>query len=604
MSEAAMNFLITLMILVVVVAAVYGLVYLSRRRRDFDEIDPGIGTIRRLYFYGVSIVALMMAVNGVVQIGVFVLDAIFSGEPLSETRVRLAVGLSLTIVGLPLWGLHWRLIARQIRELPVEKRSVVRKAYVYVVLGVSAALAVSGAVGALTFAFGGVAFSGYPWAALLVWGGVWAFHWRSEEDEGQPTLETQAVRRLYLYLAAATLLSASALGAGGVLHALLREAYLSLTTQTVLAPDNTGLWTGPTREALAVLLVAAPVWVVHWAYFARGDRESILRQLYLYSFAIFGSTVTVIAAAGFIGYGALEWLIGVPLDDAAEQFRLLPGALTTLIIGGIILAYHWSAAIAESRAAVPEPQAARRAYPYALAALGLVLVVFAVGTLVDGAIEALEAGGQRVISGDELWRDRIALSATLGLLGLPLWGYYWTMIRRRVLVSGVEERVHPARRVFMFGVLGMGTMALLGSLSFLLFVFFREVLDGDVADVIGDARGAIAVIVPALVFLPYHWMVYREDRRLAPSRAMGQLEARRRKSVTVLINEEGAAFLEGLEAALGYRVSPLHRADPDAGHQGLSLEEFQALAQRIGDAEGANVLLVPEDGGVRVLSYR
>ncbi len=156
----------------------------------------------------------------------------------------------------------------------------------------------------------------------------------------------------------------------------------------------------------------------------------------------------------------------------------------------------------------------------------------------------------------------------------------------------------------MFGVLGAGMLALLGSLSFLLFVSFRERLDGDIADVIGDARGAIAVIVPALVFLPYHWMVNREDRRLAPGGAMRQLEARRRKSVTVLVGEEGAAFLEELEAALGYRVSPLHWADPEAGQPEISLEDLQALAQRISDAEGANVLLVPEAGGLRVLSYR
>jgi hypothetical protein len=98
-------------------------------------------------------------------------------------------------------------------------------------------------------------------------------------------------------------------------------------------------------------------------------------------------------------------------------------------------------------------------------------------------------------------------------------------------------------------------------------------------------------------------MLYLEDRRLSPDSAALQLEARRRKAVTVLVGENAAAFLESLEAALGYTVSPLRWADPEATQPDLSQEEFQGLANRIGDADGANVLLVPETGDVRVLSY-
>ena len=137
------------------------------------------------------------------------LDAVFSGEVLSPSRIQLATGLSLTIVGLPLWAFHWRLINRQVRTLPVETRSILRKLYMYLVLGVSMALTVGAAIGALEWLFGVQRFRGWSLAAIVVFGVVWAFHWRIESAEGRPSPETVAVRRLYLYFAAAGLLITS-----------------------------------------------------------------------------------------------------------------------------------------------------------------------------------------------------------------------------------------------------------------------------------------------------------------------------------------------------------------------------------------------------------
>ncbi len=603
MPEYLFFFIPILIFLVVVGGLVFGAVSLARRRRGFVEVDPGIGTVRRLYFYGVSFVALIMAASGIVQIGRFVLEGVFGGELLSASSVQLATGLSLIVVGLPLWGLHWRLISGHVRALPVEKKSVLRKLYMYVILGVSAVFALTGATSILGFIFQTESFRSYPWAALVVWGGVWAYHWWVEREEGQPSPETQTVRRLYLYAVSAAVLSTSALGLGQIVHTVFREAYLSLTLQTVVNRADSGLWAEPTRVALAMLLVATPVWVVHWLFFARRDQESTLRQVYLYVFAAFGGVITVITATGIIAYWVLQWVIGMPSESAAIHFRFLPGAVTSLMVGGGILIYHFGVGRAESRSAAPERQAAQQSYPYVLAAVGLVITALAVGALVDTVIEAMEGLGSQTITGEDFWRNRLVLAITFGLLGTPLWAYYWAQILRSVRISPVEERTSPTRRIYILGVLGVGMLALLGSLSFIVFVFFREILDGSISNIVGDARGAFDVLAPALVFVPYHWMLYRGDRCLAPENEMLQLEARRRKAVTVLIGENAADFLESLEAALGYGVSPLLWADPEAIHPYLTPEEFQELAGRIGDVDGANVLLVPDTDDVRVLSY-
>ena len=601
--EAIFGGLIPLLFLAAIVAAVvYGIRAVTRHRRGFPETDPGIGTVRRLYFYVVSFVALMMAASGIAEIIHFVLDSIVTSDVVIASRIRLAVGLSLTIVGIPLWALHWRMIGRHVKELPVETRSVLRKVYNYVVLAVAAGIWIGTALTLLQWLSGNRTFSGYSMAGIVVWGAVWAYHWRLETDEGQPTPETRAVRRLYLYVMAAGMLVVAALGIGLLINIVLREAYDSLISVPLLS--GAGLWGSTTKVALSLALVGGPVWAVHWLHFAGRDYESTLRQLYIYLLAVFGGVITVLSALGVMIYGVLVWTIGVPADEsAASHFRFLPGALASLIVGGTVLAYHLSATARREELATTEAQGTRRSYPYLLALVGLVTLTIGIVVLVNTALGVLLGSGGTAIAGRDLWRNGIALSITLSVLVGPVWGYYWRQVQLRFMAGDLQERTSTTRRQFTFAVLGAGMLALLGSVSFLLFVFLRELLDGDLSQVLRGAKGSISIIVPVAIFLPYYWMVYRADRRVAAEMDLPE-EPSRRKEVTVLVSEGGAAFLQGLEAALGHDVTLLRWADPDASHPEFSEAGFQELAQRISDASGLNVLLIPDDAGVRVLSYQ
>ena len=601
--ETLFVLLAVLLLALLIAAVVYVIVAQTRRRREFAQVDPGIGTVRRLYLYVVSFVALMMAANGVVQIADFVLEGLFGGEVLVSSRRGLALGLSLTVVGLPLWLLHWRIIVRHVRELPVETRSLARKLYIYVVLGVALGFVVAGSVGLLQWIFGAKPFSvsEFPLAALVVWGGVWAFYWRLETEEGQPTAETRVVSRLYVYVVAVATLIMGAVGLGQAIHIVLLDAYESLTSVSVLA--RSGLWRESMKEALALALTGGAVWAVHWLRFARPDSEPLLRQLYLYGFAILGSILTVLTALGIMLYGVLVWTIGVPDEaSAAAHFRFLPGVLASLIVGGGILAYHWLVAKQESEVPVLQPWGVRRSYPYVLAALGLGTLAVGIVTLVNVAVGLLVESGRTVLTGGDLWQKTMSLGLTLIVLGAPLWGYHWTQIQRRVS-AGEEERTHLARRIFIFATLGAGMLALLGSVSFLIFVFFRELLDGHLSQVLPDTRLSIGIITAAAIFVPYYWMTYRTDRRVAAETGEPEVDRRPHKAVTLLVNEGGTAFLRELEDILGYRVSPLQWADPDASLPELSDAELQDLARRIGDSAGPNVLLVPDGASIRVLSY-
>ena len=590
--------------LAVIAAVVYAVIYSRRRRGGLEVVDPGIGTIRRLYFYGVSFVALMMAANGVVLILQFVLEGAFGPEAVSASRLRLAVGASLAIVGLPLWAVHWLIVQRYVRRLPVETASLLRKMHVYLVLGVGLAFVMATTTNSLRWVFGERSFSGYSLATIVIWSGVWAFYWRLERSEGQPSADTLGIRRLYLYIASLAALIMAALGLGRVIHIILAEGYDSLVSLPVLFHSGSGLWGSSMKSALAPGLVGSLAWVSHWLYFARRDFGSILRQVYLYIFVVLGGTLTVLVALGFIIHGVLTWLFDVPSEEAvAAHFRFLPGAVATLSLGAGLWGYHWMVAQKEAEVSADESEGARRFYSYIMSAIGLGTLVTAVGILAHMALVLLSESSSEVLAGKALWRDSLAMAINLGLLGGPLWWYYWRLVQRRVSLKGVEERAALARRIFLFAALGIGMLALLGSVSGLLFVFLRDVLgDGLSRDTFRDSRPILSTIVAAAIFLPYHWFVYRQDRQAEPETPTAA-QPRRRKDVTVLAGRSAESFVRSLEAAIGHGVGVLAWADPDAGFPDLDEEQYQDIAQRVADAAGRNVLLVPEGESVKVLSY-
>ena len=585
----------------IIAAIVYGVRSVTKRRRDFAEVNTGIGTVRRLYFYTISLVALLMSSYGIVVIGGFILEAMFGSDRFTRSgdETLLATGLALTIVGLPLWVFHWRIIGRQVRKLPVEARSVVRKLYIYLLLGIAAGNIVAGGVDILRWAFGEVSFEGSWWPSVVVWGAVWAFHWQLETREGQPTPETRAVRRLYLYLASGVALGIALTGIGILVDSIVREAYDALANVSILTRSD--LWRSSTKIALALALAATPLWATHWLIFARRDYESTLRQLYYYGYAILGGIVTILVALGVAVYHILVWVLGGAERSAGSHFDFLPWTLASLVVGASVLVYH---ALAVNRESVATDEGAaegaRGAYPYLLALIGVITLAVGISVLVAGAIGLLEESGRQLVASDT-GRRQIALSLTLGVLGLPLWAYYWRMVQSRLIAVGAGERSSLARRGFIFSVLGIGMLALLGSVSFLAFIFFRELLDGNLSDVLREGKVGIAIIVPAAIFVPYYWMVYRKDRREGAD--VDEEEPRKRKAVTVIVSRQGVAQLADLESVLGYRVSPLEWTGEDAASPELSADALSEIGRQIDDAPGPNVILVPQVSSYRVISY-
>ncbi len=542
----------------------------------------------------------MMAANGLTMLIAAVLEALFGDPVLSDSGSNaLALGIALVLVGVPLWAFHWRLVARYLREMPVESRSVIRKIYIYGLLLIAASFVIALAIEVIRVALEQDSFRGYPLAAVLVWAGIWAFHWRLETQEGQPTPETRAVRRLYLYSFSAATLAIGAVGLGQLVHVLLREAYERLVSVATLSRSDLG-----DDAALlgAALLIGGGVWAFHWLYMARRDYDSTLRQFYLYGYTILGSVITALVALGIMVYGVLQWNIGVPsTQTAANHFDFFPAALASLLVAATILVYHSLVSAREQRDSATTPAGGRQSYPYVLATIGLAITAGAIIALATAVIDALTQDDRAIVFGGDLWCNGIVLAITAGILGVPLWGYYWAYVQRRVRSEGPEARALLARRAFIFGVLAVGMLAFLGSVSQALFVLISGVLETDMSNVLDDAKVSISILLAVGVFVPYHWMVYRTDRETAPTEP--EKDHVKRKMVTVLVGSGGAEVQRSLERALHYSIKRLNLTAADTPLPELAEGDYEELAAKIDRVTGDNVILVPEGTTFRVLPY-
>lgn len=610
----------TLIPIAIIGLIVYGIIVWRRRASEQapeDDTDTGIGTVRRLYFYVVAFVSLMMTASGIVMLIQFILDSIVGGALISESNTRLAAGVSLLIVGTPLWFFHWRYIQRAVVEQPVETLSILRKLYIYIALAVAGSILIYTALNVLNWIFRTDDFSGYDLAAVVIWGVVWVFHWLIEEREGQSTPETRAIRRLYIYIASLVGLVMLSLGVGRVLYFILLEGYNALVSTPLIGGDS-GLWRHAMREMLAVAIVGGGIWGLHWLYVARRDYDSVLRQVYLYIFAILGGVVATLTALGIIIHEFLTWAFSTySANTVAQHFEFLPGSVAMLAGGATLWAYHWYRVRYEADESGGTTLSARRAYTYILTAIGTGALAVAIFMLVSAGLKLILAQfGDVVILGDQ-WKRPLINIITLAVLGGPVWGYYWRNIQRRELDIGADERQATSRRIFLFAALGIGVLALLGSVSALLFMFLRDLLDVSLSlGTLDDMVEPIAIIAAAAAFLPYYWAVYRDDQDAVPEMepelvlsdveepASDQIEGQPpRKQVTLLAAVDADALVGQIQDALGYDIDKLPWADSDAATPALTDEECAQLAQSIADAPGGYVLLIPDGGTVRVLSH-
>ncbi len=337
--------------------AINGLVALyfwSLLRREWATLPAqnNFADARRLYRYVWVIYALLMTIFGAQQIlrYIFYVPSGVLGELTRETIVN---GVSLLLIGTPLWIYTWGVVQRSLTET-AERDPNLRLAILYI-------LALSGVITVLTAAatvlhtvlssllgtqwifsdfinrIGGPISIGVPLGAVWAYYGSWLN--RHIELIAEPVRQA-GMKRVYYYIL-------SALGLGGTFFgvALLIKFMIDLFTGGYLI--LTAALPADLAKSIGIILAWLPLWLVTWrvlqAETATADdagdhaRRSIVRRAYLYLALFAGVIGGMISAVAFVFR-----LINTALTGQS-QTAFLPTLLNDLqlvILFAILLVYH------------------------------------------------------------------------------------------------------------------------------------------------------------------------------------------------------------------------------------------------------------------------
>ncbi|MBF8299423.1 MAG: hypothetical protein HW397_472 [Dehalococcoidia bacterium] len=427
-----LGFLAPGLFLVLLVAVIAVIVAASRRQGDDEEEGPGIGTLKRVFYYFLGFVALGVAAAGLSLLMSTLLGPLFVDKLIVDSGSRLALALALTVVATPIWMYLWARSQHAVVEYPAEARSLGRQFYLHLILGITAAVAAGSVVSILQWSFGINEDPSLAMSVLLIMAGIWFFHWRAARGGGLPNKGISVLMsRLYIYVTALYALVMLAAGTGIVLYRSLLEAYEGVLHTPLLGLDTVQFWSRGMRESLSFAVVGGVWWSAHWLLMARGNQQSGLRQVYLYLFAVFGGALTVVVSTALLLHGTLQWLVGAPgLDAPAEHFRFLPSVIAGLVIGSWLWGYHHAVIKEESTGNEGRFVAARRGYQYLLSAVGL--GTLAVGLVIAfGVAIGLLLPGLPTLVPTADWKRLITLAVTSSLWGLPCGVTFGVVSRRK-----------------------------------------------------------------------------------------------------------------------------------------------------------------------------
>ena len=244
----------------------------------------------------------------------------------------------------------------------------------------------------------------------------------------------------------------------------------------------------------------------------------------------------------------------------------------------------------------------RRIYDHLMAAFGLTALAGASYTIINIALATVAEALSVSMTDSDAWRPPVVGILAMLIIGIPVWGYYWGRLRLAYAADPESEATALSHRVYIFAVLGAGALAFLGGGGGTLFVILRDLLDAALSvETLRDLTPAIGFALTSVLFLPYHWAIYRADQAYQPDEP--ELSSVR-KRVTLLVADGDSALARTVEDALGYPIREARWSDPYAFTPPLDEDELARAVAEVSGADGANVMLIPDQAtGLKVISY-
>jgi hypothetical protein len=515
-------------------------------------------TIRRLYFYAVTLVSLEVVLWGLISLlrTTFAANIVLGPETLAQA-------LALILVGVPIFSLHWLWLQRTSARDLEEHTAILRPVFLYTVLIITLIPLIQNLLALIDRTFIETAGLGSYRAFIggqqswrdniiaIVLNSIIATYFFTVVRIDWQILPDRTnfadVRRLYRYI---WMLYALIMVIFGV-QQILR--YVFYIPAGMLGEVNREIFI----NGIALVVVGTPIWVYAWkicqgALTNTAERRSTLRLGILYLLSLSG-VVTVLSTGGVVIDTTLRWAFGEQMTW--QNFvRQIGGPISIGIpLAGIWGYYgYWLRREIDSVSDTTRRAGLKRFYFYILSLIGLTATFTGAAMLFSFVIDILT--GEQALWGNVLRPHLTGAISTL-LAGLPLWLMTWREMQAEALTiddAGDHSRRSLVRKTYLYFILFASVIGVMGSSIWMVYLLINAILSGSLAsDFLTNVLNAVQLLVLSAVVLLYHLTCLRHDG----VQATDALEARQRKFPVIVFENEGSGFASSLLAAL-QKIAP------------------------------------------------
>jgi quinol monooxygenase YgiN len=460
------------------------------------------GAVRRFFqlglLFGLTIISAV-GVSGLIG------RLLRIGEPIFTDRGNLAMESAFTLVGLPLLTVVAIWTRNSIRQDPEEAHTFIWNLYLTAISILSLGLTIDGAANVLGGLFTDDLVRGKDISQLVIWGLLWAFHFRLHNKlvRSENTLGEHIIGSLIG-------LAFSVVGLIVVFSALVR-ILLPFDQDSLLVIGENQLVNG-----LITLFIGSVVWGIYWVGTAQKAVKESLWYAYVLLVGVGGGLLTTVISASLLLDTVLVWFFGESKGSAQTYFQGTPTLIGATLTGGIVLWYHRLILNSQEIART----VIRRIYEYGISAIGLLAASGGVTMILVSIIESLSRSSQ--LSGPSSINTLIG-AVTLIIVGGPVWSLQWRSIQNRSAEDLVVEKGSIVRRVYLlllFGVVGVTAVVVLLTTAYLV---FYDLFNGNIGvSTFTKIRFPVAIFLTAAVVSIYHWNIYRSEKDIQVRRETKQ----------------------------------------------------------------------------------
>ena len=474
-------------------------------------------TVRRLYFYAVSLISLEVVLWGLIGL----IRSIVNPNIVGSGASRLAQALSLILVGVPVFLIHWSTAQRNARENMEEQSSGIRAFFLYASLAFTffpivqngfrlvnqIILIILKMPPQLTMLNRGQNWSDNLVAILM--NGLISYYFlrivRMDWKSVNPDDELSNKRRIYRY---AWVIYALAMVVAGIQQIL---QYILTPYQSTAIISNKVLFS----NSITLLIVGVPLFYYCWGTVQRSmeetrERKSLFRLGILYVLSLAG-VITVLSSGGVVLKNILEVILGfkTTIPNFLNNTRI-PLSLG-VSLGGVWGYFgHWLSQSIKNVPDAPRRSGFKRFYFYVLSGIGLVATFVGVNLLLSFIINK--------ILGTHLWesglRSELTSALAIVIVSLPLWWITWKPMQQESLnddEAGDHARRSLIRRIYLFAILFACVIGGMIATGNTFYIFLRKLLGDNPINFQQNLLNNLQLLALFFLIGYYHGKILRKD---------------------------------------------------------------------------------------------